>query len=111
MAEKVNGVVSRTELARRVSVRLGDNPMAEETVFAVFEEIARIVAGGGRVTVVNFGTFEPRTAKAWTARNPLTGEPVAVPETVKLKFDATGLAKQMVKDGNSNGTIRGTRNK
>lgn len=51
---------------------------AGDAVDAVFGAISSSLAGGNKVQVVGFGTFEVRHRAAGTARNPRTGEAVNV---------------------------------
>jgi DNA-binding protein HU-beta len=111
MAEKTTGIVSRTELARRVSARLPSASTAEDIILTTFGEIARIVAGGGRVTVNNFGTFRSHDAPERIGHNPRNGEVIQIPATTVMRFTARGHTKVMVRTGNSNGSIRRTGSK
>lgn len=52
---------------------------AETVINAAMEAIIKCVAGGERVTLVGFGTFEARQRKARTGRNPKTNEPLSIP--------------------------------
>jgi nucleoid DNA-binding protein len=107
MAEKIEGTLNRKEFAARVAHSRGVDPrLVEDTVYTVFEEIARVVAGGGRISISNFGTFRPVALPPHNGRNIGTGEPTSIPEVIALRFRATGLAKDMVRNGDSNGSIR-----
>ena len=59
---------------------------AERTVNTVLDTIKKGVKNDGSVTLVNFGTFVARTRKARTARNPRTGESIAVPARKTVGF-------------------------
>lgn len=60
--ELVEAVVARhPELTKKA---------AKEVVDHVFETIVATVSAGDRVTLVGFGTFEPRSRAARTGRNP-----------------------------------------
>ena len=48
---------------------------------AIVEEIMVKVAGGNKVTLVGFGSFEPRERQAREGRNPKTGETITIPAT------------------------------
>lgn len=107
MTEKINGVLNRRQFTERVARRQGaDAALVDETVFAVFEEIARVVAAGGTITISNFGTFRPNTLPSHNGRNPMTGEKLLIPDITLLKFVATGQAKDMVRNGDSQRSIR-----
>lgn len=112
MTEKINGVLNRKQFTERVAQRLGVEPTAvDDIIFATCEEIARLVAGGGKLSISNFGTFRPHVLPARNGRNPQTGELLRVPEITLLKFVATGYSKNMVRHGDSNGSIRKKGNK
>ena len=48
----------------------------------------------GKVTLVGFGSFNARVAKARKARNPRTGEPIDVPEKTVVKFKPAAAFKE-----------------
>ena len=69
---------------------------AEIAVNAFIETITDAVAGGDRVTLSGFGTFEKRDRAARTARNPQTGEPIKVKKTSVPAFKAGAGFKSYV---------------
>lgn len=52
---------------------------AELVINKMMETIVKSVAGGEKVTLVGFGTFEMRERKARTGRNPKTNEVLHIP--------------------------------
>jgi DNA-binding protein HU-beta len=52
------------------------------------DEIIQSVAGGNKVTLVGFGSFEPKKQSAREGRNPATGEAIAIPARTAPKFHA-----------------------
>ena len=54
---------------------------AEDALRTVQNIISDTVAGGEKVTLPGFGTFEKRERAARTARNPQTGESIKVKKT------------------------------
>lgn len=52
----------------------------EQVVSTVFEEISAALTRGDRVELRGFGAFSVKKREARMARNPRTGEEVAVPE-------------------------------
>ncbi len=70
---------------------------AANAVKAVFEVIKEALAGGDKVQLIGFGTFEVRTRAAKEARNPRTKETVQVPETKVPAFKAGAALKDAVK--------------
>lgn len=63
---------------------------------ALIESITEAVAGGDKVTLVGFGSFEARERKAREGRNPKTGEKVDIPATVVPAFSAGKQFKDSV---------------
>lgn len=61
---------------------------AEDALRTVQNIISDTVAGGEKVTLPGFGTFEKRERAARTARNPQTGESVKVKKTSVPAFKA-----------------------
>ncbi len=58
--------------------------------------IQKTVTKGKRVTLVGFGTFEPRKRAARTGRNPQTGVTIKIPPKKVPVFSAGKKFKDMV---------------
>lgn len=72
--------MNRTELISAVADRAGLNRrQAEDAVTAAFDIIADALAGGEKVQIMGFGTFEVRSIAARKARNPRINTEVEVP--------------------------------
>ena len=69
---------------------------ADVVLTAVIESIMESVASGDKVSLVGFGSFEPRQRKARDGRNPQTGETIKIPATTVPAFSAGKGFKQMV---------------
>ena len=52
----------------------------------VFDAVAAALVAGGRVEVDGFGVFELHRRKSTHARNPRTGERIAVPAKTVVRF-------------------------
>lgn len=79
--------MNKAELVADVAERMSDSKMkAEEAVNAVFEAITSALRKGDEVRLPAFGVFAVSQTKARTARNPQTGEEVAVPAGKRAKF-------------------------
>jgi DNA-binding protein HU-beta len=92
--------MNRTELIEAVAARAGSDPaVARRHVDAVFETIMDRVADGERVLVTGFGTFDRLSRPARTARNPRTGQPVAVAATEAPRFRVGQTFKDRVAGG------------
>jgi len=63
------------EVAKKVKL-----PQAQvnETLDTLVETIEKTVAKGKKITLVGFGTFEPRKRAARTGRNPQTGKELKI---------------------------------
>lgn len=71
---------------------------AGKVIAALFDPeeglIATTCRGGDKVVLTGFGTFEEKTQKARTGRNPQTGEALQIPEKKVVKFKpGKGLRK------------------
>ena len=80
-------------IARKAEVTKKD---ADRVLTAVLDEIVDAVAGGDKVTLVGFGTFEQATRQARTGRNPKTGEVLEIPAVTVPKFSAGKQFKEAV---------------
>jgi DNA-binding protein HU-beta len=69
---------------------------AETVVNAIIETIEETVTGGDKVTLVGFGTFEPRDRQAREGRNPSTGATIQIPATTVPAFSAGKGFKDLV---------------
>jgi DNA-binding protein HU-beta len=79
-------MVGKTQIVDRVVARGAERAQAAAAVDAVLDEITTALAAGERVTLVGFGTFEPATRGARSARNPRTGAVVDVAATTVARF-------------------------
>jgi DNA-binding protein HU-beta len=65
-------------------------------VRALLKTIMQVVADGNKVTLVGFGTFEPKVRSARDGRNPKTGEEIHIPETRVPSFSAGKTFREAV---------------
>ena len=80
-----------------VAVRAGVTKKdADAILSATLDVIQTTVAEGQKVTVVGFGTFEPRQRSAREGRNPKTGEKLSIPATTVPAFSAGKSFKEAV---------------
>ncbi|GAA0311544.1 HU family DNA-binding protein [Rhodovulum strictum] len=81
------GTVSKTELARELSVLCGlTRQAATEAIEHLFAAVKVHAEQGDTVSIPGFGRFQVKARAARTGRNPMTGEPIQIPETRKLVF-------------------------
>jgi DNA-binding protein HU-beta len=69
---------------------------ADAVLSAALEAIVDAVSSGDKVTLVGFGSFEPRQRKAREGRNPKTGDKMEIPETTVPAFSPGKLFKEKV---------------
>ena len=69
---------------------------SEQVISTALEAIMKTLSKGDKVTLVGFGTFEPRKRKERRGRNPKTGEEIQIPSSVVPKFSAGKTFKQTV---------------
>jgi DNA-binding protein HU-beta len=69
---------------------------ADAVLTAALDAIMEAVSAEEKVTLVGFGSFEPRKRKAREGRNPKTGEAMEIPETIVPAFSAGKLFKEKV---------------
>jgi DNA-binding protein HU-beta len=82
-------------LVNEVSQHVGlSKEEADEAVAAIVSTIVGEIRAGNRVSIFGFGTFEPRTRAARTARNPVTRALVDVPATKSVAFKPASAFKQ-----------------
>ena len=89
--------MNKSELAEAVSASFGGNKtMGAAALDAVFGAVTDALAGGQRVQVSGFGTFEVRHRQARMGRNPRTGDPVQIQASNAPAFKAGKALKQAV---------------
>lgn len=89
--------MNKGDLVDRVSAKANVTKKETDAILsAALEAIADAVAGGEKVTLVGFGSFEPRKRKEREGRNPKTGEAMQIPETIVPAFAAGKLFKEKV---------------
>jgi len=91
--------MNKTQLVEALAARIGDRRTAASVVDGLFETIVDTVRAGGAVSISGFGVFESRSRSARVARNPRTGEAVAVPATTVPAFRAGLAFRSAVGDG------------
>ena len=82
------------EIAKKSKV---SQKLAGDVVAAVIDTVTKTVAKGKKVTLVGFGTFEPRKRAARTGRNPQTGAAIKIAAKTIPAFSAGKKFKELVK--------------
>jgi len=85
------------DLAESTGLSKADAQRAVDALFNTEGIIARALQRGDRVQITGFGTFETRTRKARTGRNPRTGEEIQIAASVTPAFRAGKGLKDAVK--------------
>jgi DNA-binding protein HU-beta len=90
--------LSKSDIVDVVANKMGlPKSKAEEIVTLVVGTIEENLQRGEKVSIVSFGTFEVKTSKARTGRNPKTGESISIPEKKSVKFKPGKGLKELVK--------------
>ena len=86
--ELVKEIAKKTKVSQKV---------ISDVISVTLETVEKTVAKGKKVTLVGFGTFEPRKRAARTGRNPQTGAEIKIPAKTVPTFSAGKTFKQLVK--------------
>ena len=81
------------EIAKKAKVSQKE---ASEVLAAIVDTVQKTVAKGKKVTLVGFGTFEPRKRAARVGRNPQTGKELKIPAKTVPAFSAGKKFKTVV---------------
>jgi DNA-binding protein HU-beta len=89
--------MNKSELVDEISQKTNvSKKEADAILTAMLEEIVAAVASGNKITLVGFGSFEPRERQAREGRNPKTGETMTIPATRVPGFSAGKSFKDKV---------------
>ncbi|NJL83846.1 MAG: HU family DNA-binding protein [Chloroflexaceae bacterium] len=73
--------MNKGELVDKVAERASvTKKQADAVITAIIDTIMESVSAGEKVTLVGFGSFEPRKRKEREGRNPKTGDKMIIPE-------------------------------
>ena len=90
--------MNKEELVKEVSKKAKvSQKSAADVLAAALETIEKTVAKGKKVTLVGFGTFEPRKRAARVGRNPQTGAVLKIASKTVPAFSAGKKFKELVK--------------
>jgi len=91
-------MVNKEELVKEVSKKAKvSQKTAADVIAAALETIEKTVSKGKKVTLVGFGTFEPRKRAARLGRNPQTGAELKIAAKTVPAFSAGKKFKELVK--------------
>lgn len=89
--------MNKEELVQEISKKAGvTQKEATEVLGSLIDTIQKTVAKGKKVTLVGFGTFEPRKRAARVGRNPQTGKELKIPAKTVPAFSAGKKFKTIV---------------
>ena len=90
--------MNKEELVKEVSQQAKVSQKATaDVIAATLDTIEKTLAKGDRVTLVGFGTFEPRKRAARIGRNPQTGAALKIAAKTVPAFTAGKKFKEAVK--------------
>jgi DNA-binding protein HU-beta len=89
--------MNQTELIQQVADEANlTKTQTQDAVKALLKTIMAVVADGDKVTLIGFGSFEPKVRSARDGRNPKTGEVVHIPEARVPSFSAGKTFREAV---------------
>ena len=89
--------MNKEELVKEVSKKAKVSQKATADILsATLDTIQKTVSKGKKVTLVGFGTFEPRKRAARNGRNPQTGKEIKIPAKTVPVFSAGKKFKEVV---------------
>ena len=89
--------MNKEELVKEIAKKSGvSQKAASDVLSATLEVIEKTVSKGKKVTLVGFGTFEPRKRAARMGRNPQTGKELKIPAKTVPAFSAGKKFKTVV---------------
>ncbi|MFN5134136.1 MAG: HU family DNA-binding protein [Chitinophagaceae bacterium] len=81
--------MNKAELVAKMSDDAGiSKTQANAALDSMIEAVQKTLKGGGKVTLVGFGTFSVSKRQARTGRNPKTGETIKIKAKKVAKFKA-----------------------
>jgi len=89
--------MNRKELVDAISQRVSlPKKVVNDILGATLDVIMETTSKGEDVALVGFGSFKAVERKGREGRNPKTGEPITIPETVAPVFSAGKTYKELV---------------
>ncbi len=91
--------MTKADLVQQVADAIGPGITRKDCALVVdgfLNAIKQAVASGENIEIRGFGTFKVRRRKARMARNPRTGDPVAVPARAVPVFKPSRLLRSRV---------------
>ncbi len=89
---RISRTQGKADLATIVAEKMDIN---KASALMAIDTIISAIVDADKTTLKGFGVFEWRKRKARTARNPITGETIHVPETETLHFKPSTSLKNL----------------
>ena len=94
----ISQIMNKEQLVKAIAAETDvSQAVVTKVLNALTEKVMETVASGDKVTLVGFGSFEPRDRKERLGKNPQTGEPLTIPATTVPAFSAGKIFKDKVK--------------
>ncbi len=91
--------MNQTELIEEVAEKASlTKAQTQAALKALLQTIVQVVGDGDKVTLVGFGSFEPKVRSAREGRNPQTGETIQIPATKVPTFSPGKTFREAVKN-------------
>jgi integration host factor subunit beta len=102
MVNRHNMILNRSELVSKVSEKFQSYTSSDidYSVKKILEHISKSLYSGDRVEIRGFGTFSLHHYNSRTARNPKTGESVALEKRSNIHFKPSKELKNRVNNKN-----------
>jgi DNA-binding protein HU-beta len=89
--------MNQTELLEQVATEAKlTKTQAQDAVKALLKTVMQVVADGNKVTLIGFGSFEPKMRSAREGRNPKTGDTIQIPAARVPTFSAGKAFREAV---------------
>jgi len=89
--------MNKESLIKEVAEQAGvTKANASKAIATIFNAIQGSLKKGEPVSLIGFGSFKVSKRNARTGRNPRTGEPISIPETIVPSFSAGKALKEAV---------------
>lgn len=90
--------MTKAELVEKIKAKVGleSKAQAERVLMAAIGEICHALCEDGEISIRDFGTLKVVDRAERTARNPRTGEDIAVPARKVVKFIPSKSLKERV---------------
>lgn len=90
-------IVTKRQIVRTIAHKTGLPPAdIQRIVQETFDAVIDVLERDGRLELRNFGVFQVKSRAARRARNPATGEEVAVPDRLVVSFKPGLIMQQRI---------------